>query len=92
MLSIIANYYKVFPMSPNYFSTEYKECHKMIIDHLYLDNGVELSNDTINRLNELNEEECYSLWSEINATYLPELEDPDSFVIKHSLFNVNIYI
>ena len=83
MLSIIANYYKVFPMSPNYFSTQYTECHKMIIDDLYLDNGVELSSDTISRLNELNEEDCYSLWSEINATYLPELEDPDNFVIKY---------
>ncbi len=67
-------------MSPNYFSVEYKECYKMIIDDLYLEDGMELSSDTITRLNKLCESECHGLWQTMMGEYLPWAVDADDYL------------
>ena len=69
-------------MSPDNSSEQYTECYKMIMLDLYLDDNVKLSNDTINRLNELTESECHEIWIDIERTYLPTLDHPDNFVQK----------
>jgi len=69
-------------MAPNYFSEQYTKCYEMIIDDLHLENGVELSSDTIRRLADVTEKECYGIWIEVVGTYLPSTHDPEDFIIK----------
>ena len=69
-------------MSPNYFSEQYTECHKMIIDDLYLGDGMELSGDTIRRLADVTEKECYGIWIDVVGTYLPSMHDPEDFIVR----------
>ena len=69
-------------MSPNYFSEQYTGCYKMIIDDLHLEDGMELSSDTIRRLADVTEKECYGIWIEVVGTYLPSTHDPEDFIIK----------
>jgi len=54
----------------------------MIIDDLHLEDGMELSSDTIRRLADVTEKECYEIWIEITGTYLPSTHDPENFIIK----------
>ncbi len=69
-------------MSPNYFSEQYTECHKMIIDDLRLEDGMELSGDTIRRLAGVTEKECYGIWVDVVGTYLPSMHDPEDFIVR----------
>ena len=69
-------------MSHNYFGKEYTECYKMIIDCLQLENGMEFHSDTIRRLSDATEKECYGIWIEIVGTYSPGMHDAEDFVVK----------
>ena len=80
--TIIANHYKALHMSPNYFSEQYTECYKMIIDDLHLVDGMELSSDTIRRLANVTEKECYGIWIDVTGTYLPSTHDPEDFIVR----------
>ena len=69
-------------MSPNYFSEQYTECYKMIIDDLHLVDGMELGSDTIRRLANVTEKECYGIWIDVTGTYLPSTHDPEDFIVR----------